>query len=149
MPAIEDVMSLEHESERLGVLWRSQGQTFLEEHAAELEADMKRLRDAYVAGLKPDAVVLQRRRKRWPMNVIDLREPDVAGMACGTEGHGDVVAVARCSRCHDAFCERCILQTEATHDQALCTECALIVGGVHHKRVRPLVAVGRAGRSGR
>jgi len=146
MPAIEDVMSLEHESERLGLLWRSQGQGFLEEHAAALQADVNRLRDAYIAGSEPPTVLPRRAPKVRTTNVIDLRESDVVGMACSNEGHGDIVAAARCSRCHNAFCTRCILQTKATHDRALCTECALIIGGVHHKRVRPLVAPGRAGR---
>ena len=149
MPAIEDVMSLEQESERLGLLWRSQGQEFLEEHAAALQADVNRLREAYIAGSRQPTALPQRTRKVRTTNVIDLRESDVVGMACSTEGHGDVVAAARCSHCHNAFCTRCILQTRATHDRPLCTECALILGGVHHKRVRPLVAAGRAGRSAR
>jgi hypothetical protein len=132
------------DSERLGVLWRSQGEAFLQEHAVTLKADMDRLRAAYVAGLDPEASGV---RHRWSRRheVIDLREPDGMGKACSTEGHGDMVAVASCARCHNAFCERCILQSKATHDEPLCTECALVLSGVHHKRARPLVAQGRGG----
>ena len=80
--------------------------------------------------------------------VIDLRDskPDVVGRPCSTEGHGGVEADIRCSRCHEAYCARCILNSPATHGKPLCTECALIVSGVHHKRTRPVAATGRSKR---
>ena len=143
MPAYDDLMLLEHQSERLGVLWRSQGQAFLDEKAAELHDDVVRLRDAYIAGTRAGVTDAGAKRRPRVAKVIDLREPGVAGRACSTDGHGDVGAVTRCSRCHDAFCARCILQSAATHGRPLCTECALVAAGVHHKRARPLVAATR------
>jgi hypothetical protein len=146
MPAIDDLLMLERQSERLGVLWRSQGQHFLDEQAVELQEDVDRLREAYLAGVASEVVVVRPKRKPRVANVIDLREASVSGRACSTDGHGDVTAVSRCSRCHDVFCARCVLQSEATRGRALCTECALIVAGVHHKRARPLAAPGRTPR---
>ena len=140
MPAIDDLLMLERQSERLGLLWRSQGQDFLDERAAELQDDVERLREAYLAASVTEVVDVGPKRRPRVARVIDLREPEVTGPACSAEGHGNVAAVTRCSRCHDAFCARCILQSEATRGRALCTECALILGGVHHKRTRPLVA---------
>jgi len=135
MPAIDDLLMLERQSERLGVLWRSQGQDFLDEQAVALQEDVVRLREAYLAGIDTEVVEVRAKRRPRVPKVIDLREPKVTGRACHTEGHGDIVAVTRCSRCHDVFCARCILQSEVTRGRALCTECALIVSGVHHKRV--------------
>ena len=142
MPAIEQVLILERQSERLGVLWRSQGQAFLDEQAAELLEDVERLRETYLALAEPVGEQ-SRRRIRVPKvidlhttKIIDLRDaaPDVAGKACSTDGHGNVAADIRCNRCHEVYCRQCILQSQATRDKALCTECALIVSGVHHKR---------------
>jgi hypothetical protein len=135
MPATDDVIHSQDDSERLGTLWRSQGEAFLEEHAAALIADVDRLRQAFVAGLAVAAP---------PAPLIDLRDDGVAGMACSR--HGNVSATARCIRCRSTFCAECIVQPEATHGEPLCTECALVAGGVHHKRARPLVAPGRPGR---
>jgi len=144
MPAIDiqEVLILERQSERLGVLWRSQGQEFLDEQAAELQEDVDRLRSTYLA--MTEAAVVDRRprvRTRMP-RVIDLREPlpEIIDRACSTDGHGDVAAETTCSRCHAVYCRRCILQSRATHDKPLCTECALIVSGVHHKKMRPVEA---------
>jgi formylmethanofuran dehydrogenase subunit E len=148
MPAIDEVLMLERQSQRLGVLWRSQGQAFLDEQAAALQEDVDRLREAYMAMAEPaPAEDRPRRRLRVP-KVIDLREPEpeLASRECSTDAHGDVAAAIRCSRCHEVYCRRCILQSPATHDKPLCTECALIVSGVHHKRFRPAVAAGRAQR---
>jgi len=133
------------ECERLGVLWRSQGEAFLQEQAVILQADMDRLRAAYVANMDATATVHEHRWFGRPPKVIDLRETDVTGTACSTAGHGDVVASTRCTRCHNAFCQRCILQSEATHDQPFCVECALILGGVHGKGVRVLASIARRG----
>jgi hypothetical protein len=133
------------DSERLGVLWRSQGEAFLQEQAVTLQADMDRLRAAYIAGMDATAHTRRQRPFGRAPEVIDLREPDVAGMACSTTGHGDVLADTRCTRCRNVFCRRCILQSEATHDQPFCTECALILGGVHGK-VRVLASPARRGR---
>jgi len=146
MPGIDDLLMLERQSERLGLLWRSQGQEFLDEQAVELQDDVDRLREAYLAGFDSDVVDVRPKRRPRVAKVIDLREPDVTGRACGTEGHGDVTAVTRCSRCHDVFCDKCILQSDATHGRALCTECALVISGVHHKRIRPLIASTRKSR---
>jgi hypothetical protein len=147
MPEIDEVLMLERQSERLGVLWRSQGQEFLEEQATALQDDVERLRAAYLAdaggrdGVRP-------RRRTPATKVIDLTDPDpdVILRVCRTDGHSDVPAAVRCSRCRDVYCSDCILRSRATHDKPLCTECALIVSGVHHKRTRPLVAPGRAKR---
>lgn len=145
MPAIDEVLMLERQSERLGVLWRSQGQAFLDEQAAALQEDVERLRDAYLATTGSAPVEEPARRRLRVPKVIDLRdpEPEAMGRACSTEGHGDVAAAIRCSRCHEIYCRRCILQSPATHDKPLCTECALIVSGVHHKRTRTAAAAGR------
>jgi len=149
MPPVDmdDLLLLERQSERLGVLWRSQGQDFLDEQAAALQEDVERLRDAYLARAEGPTEARAKRRLRVP-KVIDLRDPDadVIGRACSTDGHGDVSAVTRCSRCHEAYCQGCILQSTATHDKPLCTECALIVSGVHHKRTRPLAVPARGKR---
>jgi hypothetical protein len=135
MPAVEDVIAMEYESsERLGVLWRSQGEAFLEEQAAAVLADVDRLRSSYMKGLEARDV-----------DVIDLRDWDVTGVACSREGHGDVEAVVRCTNCRGSVCAQCVVRPEATHGEALCTECALVLGGVHHKRARPVVAPGRPG----
>ena len=101
---------------------------------------MDRLREAYLALANSTAVTTDERRRRRlrEAKVIDLRDPqpDVLSRSCSTDGHGDVTADTRCSRCHEVYCRRCILQSAATHDKPLCTECALIVSGVHHKRTR-------------
>ena len=86
------------ECERLGVLWRSQGEAFLQEQAVTLQADMDRLRAAYVANVDATATVHEHRWFGRPPKVIDLRETDVTGTACSTAGHGDVVASTRCTR---------------------------------------------------
>jgi hypothetical protein len=145
MPSIDEVLMLERQSERLGVLWRSQGQAFLDEQAIALQEDVDRLREAYLCTAEPTAAADERpkRKIRVPKvidlhvaKVIDLRDsdPEVAGRVCMTDGHGNVEAETRCSRCHEFYCRRCILQSPATHDKPICTECALIVSGVHHKR---------------
>ena len=61
------------DSERLGVLWRSQGEAFLQEQAVTLQEDVDRLRAAYVAGM--DATVHTRPHRRYGRApaVIDLR----------------------------------------------------------------------------
>jgi hypothetical protein len=65
----------------------------------------------------------------------ETAEPSVEpGWVCSTDGHFLDSAVARCSRCGGAFCPKCILQTKATRGRPLCLECALVLGGVHHKR---------------
>ena len=150
MPAIDigDVLILERQSERLGVLWRSQGQKFLDEQAVELQEDVERLRAAYLAKADPVAVEQRPRRRVRVARVIDLREParEIIDRACSTDGHGNVAAEITCSRCHDVYCGRCILQSRATHDKPLCTECALIVSGVHHKKVRSVATPARGRR---
>jgi hypothetical protein len=147
MPAIDEVLMLERQSERLGVLWRSQGQAFLDEQAAALQEDVERLRDAYLATAGVSTVDERPKHRLRVPKVIDLREPDpepdAMRRACSTDGHGNVGAETRCSRCHEVYCRRCILQSAATHDKPLCTECALIVSGVHHKRTRPVAHSGR------
>ena len=147
MPAIDigEVLILERQSERLGVLWRSQGQKFLDEQAVELQEDVERLRATYLA--MADATVAERRPKRRVRapRIIDLRDPapEIIDRACTTDGHGNVAAEISCSRCHAVYCGRCILQSRATHDKPLCTECALIVSGVHHKKIRTVEAASR------
>ena len=117
MPAIDEVLMLERQSERLGVLWRSQGQAFLDEQATALQEDVDRLRAAYLAQAGSAISAVQTRRRVRMPKVIDLRdpEPEVTGRACSTDGHGDVAAAVRCSRCHESYCLRCILQSPATH----------------------------------
>jgi hypothetical protein len=147
MPAYDELLMLETQSERLGHLWRSQGQDFLDEQAAQLQEDVNRLRDAYVTGVPaepaPGRAMSRMRPTPKPKadaKVIDLRqEPEILpGWICSTDGHALESAVARCSRCHGIFCQRCILQAESTQGRPLCLECALVLGGVHHKRMRPL-----------
>ncbi len=139
------------QAERLGALWRSQGDVFLEEHAQELQGDINRLRDLYLAGAEPAERPRARPRvptlRPSPAKVVDLRRSGVESMDCRT--HGDAAAVALCHRCGSAFCAHCILRSEVTRDQPLCTECALNVSGVHHKRAQPHVVAGRPGRSAR
>jgi hypothetical protein len=152
MPAAE-VIHLETQSERLGRLWRSQGEDFLAAQAAELIADVDRLRETYVAHAKhvrpsrrpPQPLPLPRIARAKPRaatTTIDLRDDDVSGMACSR--HGNQAAAARCENCRQPFCGECVVRPEATHGPPLCTECALVLGGVHHKKQRPLVAPGRA-----
>jgi hypothetical protein len=147
MPAKEDVVRPEHESARLGALWRSQGDAFLEQQAEALIADLDRLRQAYVAALDAPAPMGSPAAPPLRRTLIDLRDPDVTGLVCTREAHSNVDAAARCLRCGYAFCDGCLVRPEATHGEPLCTECALVMGGVHHKRARPLVAPGRPGRS--
>ena len=45
MPANAGDIYLEHESRRLGMLWRSQGEEFLQEQAEIIVADVNRLRE--------------------------------------------------------------------------------------------------------
>ncbi|MBV8304790.1 MAG: hypothetical protein JOZ04_11305 [Acidimicrobiia bacterium] len=142
MPAIDDVLILERQSARLGVLWRSQGRAFLDEQAAELQEDVERLREAYLAAAESSEPSAQRRPFLAP-KVIDLRDPEVSGLECSTGGHGHVGAVARCSRCRNVYCDTCILLSQATRGHPLCTECALVVAGVHHKRTRPIAGPAR------
>jgi hypothetical protein len=150
MPAIslDEVLILERQSERLGLLWRSQGQKFLDEQAAALQDDVERLRASYlVLAESVPADARPKRRVRVP-RVIDLRDPapEIVDRVCCTDGHNNVAADTSCSRCHEVYCRRCILQSSATHDKPLCTECALIVSGVHHKRTRPAAASARSKR---
>jgi hypothetical protein len=137
MPAVEEVIHMEYQSShRLGVLWRSQGQKFLDGQAAAIIDDVDRLRESYVKTADQGGV-------------IDLRDWDVTGMVCSREDHSNVAAATRCTSCRLAYCASCVVRPEATNGEALCTECALILGGIHHKRSRPLVAPGRPGRSTR
>ena len=156
MPAHDDWLLLETQSERLGVLWRSQGQAFLDEQAVELQEDVDRLRDAYVRQAPAEPAPSRARRKllakpTFKHKVIDLREPRdpeiQPGWICSTDGHFMESATARCSHCQGIFCRKCILQTQATHGKPLCLECALVAAGISHKRIRPLVASGRTAKS--
>ena len=56
------------------MLWRSQGEAFLQEQAVTLQADMDRLRAAYVANMDATATVHEHRWFGRPPKVIDLRE---------------------------------------------------------------------------
>ena len=144
---VDDKRLLARQSERLGVLWRSQGQEFLDEQAAVLRADVERLREVYLADAEDVPSPPSPRQRRWLLapKVIDLREPEPVpdGWACTTHGHGDVAATTRCVQCDGVFCSRCVVRLLATNGQPLCKECALIAGGVHHKRPRPLTLSGR------
>jgi len=141
MPANASKIFLEHESLRLGMLWRSQGEEFLREQAEIITADVNRLRDLYVAGLGVQAP------SRAKAAVIDLRGEDVSMMGCSRDGHVFVKAAARCSRCRNVFCEDDIVRPKRMRGDAICTECALVMAGVNHNRLRPLVAPGRPGRA--
>jgi hypothetical protein len=145
---VDDKRMVAHQSVRLGELWRSQGQAFLDEQAEALQADVERLREAYLAHVtETEAQPEPRQRRRLlPPKVIDLREPEPVpdGWVCSTDGHGDVTATTRCSDCHGVFCSRCVVRLLATDGQPLCKECALVAGGVHHhRRPRPLTVPGR------
>jgi hypothetical protein len=147
MPVRDQIIHLEKDSERLGVLWRSQGNEFLAQQEAEIWADVARLRAAYVkraaATIAPAARSTSSRDHRKlgaAPRTIDLRDKSVAGIACSR--HGNHAASDRCRRCNDAFCAACIVHPEATHGDPLCTACALVMGGVRHRRPRPLVAPG-------
>ncbi|MBV8982193.1 MAG: hypothetical protein JO086_14920 [Acidimicrobiia bacterium] len=144
---VDEKYLVERESERLGRLWRSQGQEFLDEHAALLQDDIARLRDAYLAEAgkarewSPEARA--QLRLRLP-KVIDLREPEAVpdGLVCTADGHGDVAATSRCARCRAVFCSRCVVRLLATQGEPLCKECALVAAGVHHRRQRRVKAGG-------
>ena len=144
MTASTSMLILEHESRRLGELWRSQGEEFLEEQAEIILADVTRLRETYLAGLA--AAEAPKVTRSAGTTVIDLRDEDVSGMACSREGHSNIAAVTRCVRCRNVYCASDVVAPEALRGKAICTECALAVAGVHHKRPRPLVAPGRPGR---
>ncbi|MBV8159579.1 MAG: hypothetical protein JO265_01525 [Acidimicrobiia bacterium] len=147
MPANDDVLMLAQQAKRLGVLWRSRGQAFLDHEAAELQDDVERLRASYLAGLGSDRPEGRPKRGRRAPPVIDLREPEaLEGLVCSTDGHAFESAAGRCSRCSGPFCTSCIVQNEATRGRPLCLACALVAGGVHHRKVRPLVAPGRQSR---
>ena len=150
MPVRDEIIHLEQDSQRLGVLWRSQGNEFLAQQAAEIQADVERLRAAYVKraaasapSASPSTSSKGGRKLGAAPRTIDLRDTSVAGMACSR--HGNHAASERCRRCNDAFCAACIVRPEATHGEPLCTACALAMGGVRHRRTRPLVAPGRQG----
>ena len=144
MPVRGEIMQVEDEAERVGVLWRSQGETFIAEQAAELAADVERLRAAYTKGHEADAAAAatttkpKRRSQVSAPPTIDLRDEDVSGMVCSR--HGSHPAAARCSRCREIFCSACIVRPDG---DPLCTGCALIMGGVSHRRARPLMVPGR------
>ena len=145
---VDEKRMLEREPVRLGELWRSQGQEFLDEQAAALQEDVERLRHAYLAeagkaeGWSPEV----RQQLRLRAKVIDLREPEPVpeGWVCSTDGHGDVAATSRCVHCGAVFCSRCVVRLLATQGQPLCKECALVAGGVHHRRHRQVKAAGAA-----
>jgi hypothetical protein len=148
---VDDKRLVARQSERLGVLWRSQGQEFLDEQAAVLQDDIERLREAYLANAaEVEAPPAPPRQRRWPLapKVIDLREPEPVpdGFVCTTHGHGDVVATSRCVHCGAVFCSRCVVRLLATQGRPICKECALVAAGVHHKRSRPLTVPGRVSR---
>ena len=149
MPVRGHIMQVEDNAERVGVLWRSQGEAFLAEQAEELAADVERLRAVYVTQVQDDAAEAtppranRRKDAARAAKTIDLRDDEVAGMLCTRHGNHD--AAARCSRCREPFCWACIVRPEATQGEALCTGCALLLGGVRHRRIRPLVAPGREG----
>ncbi|MBV8387531.1 MAG: hypothetical protein JOZ68_07890 [Acidimicrobiia bacterium] len=138
---VDEKRMLQREPVRLGELWRSQGQEFLDEHAAALQEDVDRLRASYLgdvanaSGWSPE--VREQLRLRGS-KVIDLREPEPVpeGFVCTTDGHSDVMATSRCAHCGATFCSRCVVRLLATQGQPLCKECALVAGGVHHRRPR-------------
>jgi len=144
MPVRGEIMQVEDEAERVGVLWRSQGETFIAEQAAELAADVERLRAAYTKSHEAAAAAAatttksKKRSQASPPPTIDLRDEDVSGMVCSR--HGSHPAAARCSRCREIFCSACIVRPDG---DPLCTGCALIMGGVSHRRARPLMVPGR------
>jgi hypothetical protein len=145
MPVRGQIMQVEDNAERVGVLWRSRGEEFLAEQAAELAADVERLRGIYAGEAVAEPPAKSKRRGRressTPDSTIDLRDEDVSGMVCSR--HGTHEAATRCSRCRDVFCSACIVRPEATNGEPLCTGCALVMAGVTHRRARPLVAPGR------
>src|SRR5437762_4564038 len=100
MPVRGEIMQVEDEAERVGVLWRSQGETFIAEQAAELAADVERLRAAYTKAREADsaaaATTTPKPKKRSQPSApptIDLRDEDVSGMVCSR--HGPHPAAAR------------------------------------------------------
>jgi len=149
-------MILENESRRLGELWRSQGEAFLIEQAEILAEDVERLRASYVKTLKVRVVTSP--PKSAPMSapaattvvevteeevVIDLRDNSLQGVYCSRKGHTFDKAVARCTRCKEAFCEDDIVRPPRLKGNAVCTDCALDMAGVNHKRYRPLARARR------
>ena len=147
MPVRGHIMQVEDNAERVGILWRSQGEIFLAEQAAELAADVERLRAIYTKRVEKDVATATqprakaRKQRTAAAKTIDLRDDTVEGMVCSRHGNHD--AAARCSRCREPFCWACILRPEATQGEPLCTGCALLMGGIRHRRQRPLVAPGR------
>ena len=125
--------------ERLGLLWRSQGEEFLAEQAAEVIADVDRLRATYLAQARVSTVPKARAKakadpKPKPARTVDLREGEVSGMTC--RRHATRMAADRCGRCRDPFCEECIVRPDPTRGTPLCGGCALVLGGVRHRRAR-------------
>ena len=86
----DEGLQFAHESERLGELWRSQGEDFLAQQAAELIADVDRLRVAFLAQAARAEAMRPGHRAPERGPVIDLRHQDVAGLDC--QRHGNVVA---------------------------------------------------------
>ena len=80
MPVRGEIMQVEDEAERVGVLWRSQGETFIAEQAAELAADVERLRAAYTKSHEAAAAAAatttksKKRSQASPPPTIDLRD---------------------------------------------------------------------------
>ena len=131
------------------MLWRSQGEGFLDEQAAALVADIDRMREAYAEGDESELTSPKPGRKPRRAEVIDLRDEGVSGLACSRESHSNLAAAARCSNCQNAYCADCVVRPEGTDGEALCTECALVLGGVHRKRSPPARRPGRPGRASR
>src|SRR4051812_5565248 len=136
-----------HPYARVGELWRSQGKAFLDAQAEILIADVDRLRESYLARHVVVQPIPGSKARRNPTTIIDLRDGDVGDVACNKEGHSNRVASARCVKCRYVYCAHCIVRPEAMDGAPICTQCALALTGVSHKRARPLTTPGRVRRT--
>ena len=143
---------------RVAALWRAQGDQFLADHHADVEADVARLREAVVEAplltlphidgeaimerlRRLDAAAVERLAATRARAVIDLTGPEPVVRVPSEEDGEDRPEPAavdpawhECRRCHQYVDEELMVQTAGAKAGPLCMDCALVVAGVRRAR---------------
>ena len=136
---------------RIAELWRAQGEDFLQEHHAEAEADVARLRTAIVIDLdapsahgerlierlkRLDAAAIERVAAGRADAVVDLTGPEPVVTVPNQEngpGVGDLAWRQECRRCGQYFPDELLVQA-GPKVRPLCLDCALVFSGLRRRR---------------
>ena len=139
---------------RIAALWRAQGEDFLQEHHADQEADVARLRTAVVIESdlpvvhhgerlidrlkRLDAAAIERVAAGRADAVVDLTGPEpvvrVPNQENGPQAEPAGAWRQECRRCGQYFPEEMLVQPEGNKVRPLCFDCALVFSGLRRRK---------------